>query len=77
MLVFFFIYIHTVIRHDICRRMTTDAKQWVFQFYIFPVILFKKKIFDFLKCTLNAKKTNDINRKFYFISRGLDDRGHF
>lgn len=38
---------------------------------------FKKKIFDFLKCTLNAKKTNDINRKFYFISRGLDDRGHF
>lgn len=39
----FFLYIHTVIRHDICRRMTTDAKQWVFQFYIFPVILFKKK----------------------------------
>lgn len=70
-------FLYNVIRHGICRRIMADAKQWVFQFYIFPVILFKKKIFDFLKCPLNAKKTNDINRKFYFISRGLDDRGHF
>lgn len=71
-------FLYNVIRHGICRRIMADVKQWVLLFYdFFPLYFFFKSLIPFSVLLMQINKTNDINRKFYFISRALDDRGHF